>query len=722
MSDLDEQFLLEARELLAQAGEDLLALEREAASPERIDSLFRSLHTLKGSAGIMDLPPLGHLMHAAEDLLGAWRSGAAAPSLPFVDWLLAALDRTEGWLGDFEAAGRLRDEATDEAAELNAELAALRGKAQPEPTTGPPDWAEALLESVDQAPKGPVLAVEYVPRARCFFDGDDPIDLLRRLPGLIALRMEAREPWPPLEEMDPFACNLRFRALVGGDLSEARALFRFVADQVRIAPVEVHLPFLPSPSPLEEIILVEQRRLLDHVALGEGAAGRLVSAARAAANVLRASGKAEEAARVEVAGRAAVEAGAPDLLRAALDTSGAQASTHGPAAPSAMSLRVDPARVDALADLVGELIVAKNALAHLAAQRGKAADATAVLRAVEDQIAGLDRLTSGLQRAVLDIRMMSVAPVFRRFPRVIRDVARTLGKEVALILSGEDTELDKTLVEMLSEPLLHLVRNALDHGIETPPERLAAGKPAQGRLELRAFRSGDGVAIEIQDDGQGIDAEALRRSAVVRGLLPPDEAAALSDEDALQLVFRPGLSTAPAVTDLSGRGVGMDVVRSAVEAVGGRVRLSSSPGRGTICRIELPASLLATRLLVIRVGEERYGLPMDQTAETLRLPQGLVRPVQGGSAFVLRDRTVPLVKAADLLGQFHGTAKGDPLVIVLASAQGLIGLVVDAIEERLDAVVKRPEGLVAALPHLLGTTLRGDGQVLLVLDPEGLLA
>jgi len=327
MSDLDEQFLLEARELLAQAGEDLLALEREAASPERIDSLFRSLHTLKGSAGIMDLPPLGHLMHAAEDLLGAWRSGAAAPSLPFVDWLLAALDRTEGWLGDFEAAGRLRDEATDEAAELNAELAALRGKAQPEPTTGPPDWAEALLESVDQAPKGPVLAVEYVPRARCFFDGDDPIDLLRRLPGLIALRMEAREPWPPLEEMDPFACNLRFRALVGGDLSEARALFRFVADQVRIAPVEVHLPFLPSPSPLEEIILVEQRRLLDHVALGEGAAGRLVSAARAAANVLRASGKAEEAARVEVAGRAAVEAGAPDLLRAALDTSGAQAST-----------------------------------------------------------------------------------------------------------------------------------------------------------------------------------------------------------------------------------------------------------------------------------------------------------------------------------------------------------------------------------------------------------
>jgi len=722
MSDLDEQFLSEARDLLAQAGEDLLALEREPASPERIDSLFRVLHTLKGSAGIMDLAPLGRLMHAAEDLLGAWRSGARAPSPALVDWLLAALDRTDGWLVDFEVTGRLRDEASDEAAALDARLAALCGKPQSGPAVEPPHWAATLLGSVDPAPKGPVLAVEYEPRARCFFDGDDPIDLLRSLPGLIALRVEAREPWPPLEEMDPFACNLRFRALVEGDSSEAQALFRFVADQVRIVPVEARRPPRPSPTHLDEAVIEEQRRLVDEVAADDEAVGRLASAARAAANVLRAFGKAEEAARIEAAGRAAVAAGTPAPLRAALDASGGQAWSLGSTALSTMALRVDPARVDALADLVGELIVAKNALAHLAAQRGKTADAPAVLRALEDQVAGLDRLTAGLQRAVLEIRMMSVGPVFRRFPRVIRDAGRSLGKEVTLILTGEDTELDKTTVEMLSEPLLHLVRNALDHGIETPSERVATGKPALGRIELRAVRSSDGVAIEIEDDGRGIDAEALRRTAIARGLLPPEAATSLSDEDALQLVFRPGLSTAAEVTDLSGRGVGMDAVRSAVEAAGGRVRLSSRPGRGTTCRLELPAGLLATRLLLVRVGEDRFGLPMDRTAETLRLPRSHVRPIQGGSAFVLRDRTVPLVQAADLLGRSHGAADGDPLVIVVAAAQGPVGLVVDAIEERLDAVVKRPEGLVATLPHLLGTTLRGDGQVLLVLDPEGLLA
>lgn len=721
MNDLSEQFLSEARELLAQAGEDLLALERESAGPERIDRLFRALHTLKGSAGIMGLAPLGRLMHAAEDLLGAWRSGAAAPSLELVDWLLAVLDQTERWLRDFEVAGRLRDPAPEEAATLEARLTALQGEAKPISAEEPPDWAEAMLEAAAPAPGARMLAIEYVPRARCFFDGDDPIGLLRGLPGLLGLLVEPREPWPPLEDLDPFACNLRFRALAAGELSDAQALFRFVADQVRIVPIEVRPPSLRPSVHVEEAILAEQRRLLDETAFDGGAAGHLTSIARAAANALRASGKPEMAVRVEAAGRTAVEAEDPAPLRAALEAAALQDDAFGTLASPNMALRVDPARVDALADLVGELIVAKNGLAHLAARRGRMSGSAGLLVAWEDQVAGLDRLTAGLQRAVLDLRMMSVAPVFRRFPRVVRDAARALGKEVTLVLSGESTETDKATIEMLFEPLLHLVRNALDHGIETPQERQAAGKAAEGRLELRAVRSGDSVAIEIEDDGRGIDAEALRRTAVARGLLTSEEAAALSEEDALQLVFRPGLSTAATVTDLSGRGVGMDVVRSTIEAVGGRVRLSSRPGQGTIFRLELPANLLATRLLVIRVGGERYGLPMDRTSETLRIPREQVRSVQGGSAFVLRDRTVPFVRVSDLLDLRDGSAGGDPLVIVVATLQGPVGLAVDAIEERLDAVVKPPEGLVAALPHLLGTTLRGDGRVLLVLDPESLL-
>lgn len=722
MDALTEQFLIEARELIAQAVEDLLTLERDPADKARVERLFRAFHTLKGSAGIVGLPPLVRLTHAAEEVLDAWRAGRAQPSVALVDWALATLDLTEGWLGHYERSGDLPVEADEQVTSLLARQAGASGQPEAAASAGKPAWVEGMLADLGPGTTGPLLAIEYEPRPRCFFDGDDPIGLLRQLPGLLALGIEPREPWPPLEEADPFACNLRLRAISQAPMAEARTLFRFVADQVWIGEVDLPQPVDTDHDPLLEAILAEQVRLLGAPSDGDEAPGRLDSVARTAAGALRHFGDSDRARQVEAAGREALAKGDPQLLVAALRDQPFTSDAPDAIGSSGAALRIDPARLDVLADLSGEIIVARNALAFLVGQAEAGMPTADLLRGLRERGAEIDRLATRLQQGVMDLRLLPLGPVFRRFPRLVRETARELGKEAALVTRGEDTQVDKAIVDMLFEPLLHLVRNALDHGIEAPAERRAKGKPEKGVISLAARHQGERILIEVADDGQGMDEVAIRRAAVMRGLLSEDEAGALTREETLGLVFRAGFSTASQLSDLSGRGVGMDVVRTSVEAVGGRVELSSEPGQGTTCRLVLPIGMALTRVLVVRVGGERFGIPMDRAAGVLRLPRDAIHSVQGGRAFVLRERTVPMVALADLLGLPHGQTWDEIPTIVIASGQGAVGLGVDAFEERLDVALRPPEGVLAAMPNLLGTTMRGDGRVLLVLDPERLLA
>ncbi|MFH5923010.1 chemotaxis protein CheA [Roseomonas xinghualingensis] len=388
-----------------------------------------------------------------------------------------------------------------------------------------------------------------------------------------------------------------------------------------------------------------------------------------------------------------------------------------PVGTTGRSLRVDTVRIDALLDLVGELIVAKNGLGHLIAQMGEAEPRLA--RALGESQAEIGALAEAMHRTVLGVRMTPLARTFRRLPRLVREAASGLGKAAALDIRGEAVEADKAIVDGLFDPLLHLLRNALDHGIEAPAARTEAGKPVTGRITLEARSEGGGVAVEVTDDGRGIDPARIRRAAKERRLMPEAAIDALDDAAAIQLIFQPGFSTASAVTALSGRGVGMDAVRTAVEGLGGKVSLASRPGAGSTVRLLLPQGASVTTVLLVRMGTEVFGVPMEAIAETARIPAAGILPLRQGEAFVLRDRTVPLVRLPALLDRPAGPRGDIAQVLVIGAGAERIGVEVDGFAGRTDVLLRPLAGLLSGMPGLLGTALLGDGQVLMVLDlPE----
>jgi two-component system chemotaxis sensor kinase CheA len=343
-------------------------------------------------------------------------------------------------------------------------------------------------------------------------------------------------------------------------------------------------------------------------------------------------------------------------------------------------------------------------------------------REIKDQYAVIDRLAQEMQRAIMEVRLLPVSEVFERFPRLVRDLARKLDKHIELKVVGEDTAADKTIIEALADPLLHLVRNAIDHGIEAPRQRSNAGKPEVATIQLRASQEGGQVIIEVSDDGKGIDPAAIRAKAVEKGLISAEAAKAMADQDAIDLVFLPGFSTAEAVSDLSGRGVGMDVVRTAIAKINGRVSISSQKNVGTLVRLTLPLSMAITRVMTVEVGAGLYGVPMDGVVETVRVPKQRIRKIKQAETFALRDAIVPLVRLHTLLGIERGTREVEDEAVLVARVGGIvIGFVVDRFREGLDAILKPLAGVLAGVRGYAGSTLLGDGRVLLVLNLKELL-
>lgn len=384
------------------------------------------------------------------------------------------------------------------------------------------------------------------------------------------------------------------------------------------------------------------------------------------------------------------------------------ASTESPAA-ALRSLRIDPGRVDRLADLVDELVVAKNGLADLI---GGDVDADALRRSHE----AIDRITSGLHRGVMRLRLTPIAPVLRRLTRQGRDIAAALGKPAAIEVEGDTVEADKAVVDGLYEPLLHILRNALDHGVEDPDRRAASGKPELARIRIVAAQRGEDIEINVSDDGAGVDLERVRDVAVQRGLLAPAQAEEASSDDLLALIFAPGFSTAQTVSTVSGRGVGMDAVRAAVTDLGGRVVLSSEPGRGSTVTIILPLTLVMTRILVVEAGGDRFGIPISDVVETVSLAADAVVSVRHGRAFVLRDATLPLLDLGQIVGASAAGEREMLTTLIVSGPHGSVGLSVDRILERRDVVMRPLSGLLSRTPGIAGTTLLGDGRVLMVLD------
>lgn len=382
-------------------------------------------------------------------------------------------------------------------------------------------------------------------------------------------------------------------------------------------------------------------------------------------------------------------------------------------------LKVEQAKVDRLMDLAGQLVVAKNALPFVADEADRAGQRV-LSRRIKEEYAVISRVSEELQHAVMDVRMLPVSAVFARAPRLVRDLGRRLGKSVRLVQEGEETAADKDVIEVLAEPLMHLIRNSLDHGIETPADRVAAGKPAEATLELRAEPDGDAVVVEIRDDGRGIDVDAVKRRAYERGVIGETDLEGLDDDAAAQLVFAPGFSTAAQVSEVSGRGVGMDVVRSTIERLGGRVTLHNRPGQGLSVRLRLPLTMAISRVLLIAAAGQRFGVPIDDVIETVRVPRGQVSTVAGRPVLVLRERITPLADLAALLDLPPVTGTDEISVLVVRTPTGPLGLVVDRFHHDTDVILKPLEGLLVGTSGYCGTALLGDGLVLLVLDVKEL--
>jgi two-component system chemotaxis sensor kinase CheA len=388
------------------------------------------------------------------------------------------------------------------------------------------------------------------------------------------------------------------------------------------------------------------------------------------------------------------------------------------------TLKVDQEKIDRLMNLIGEMVVAKNALPYLAARAETVFGVRDLSREIKAQYAVINRVAEEMQDTIMQVRMMPVSFIFQRFPRMVRDISRKLGKEVELVLEGEATEADKNIIEALSDPLIHIVRNSLDHGLEMPDVRSAAGKPAIGKLLIRASQESDRVLIEIIDDGKGINPNVIKHKAYEKGLIDEATLERISDQDAVNLVFAAGFSTADVISDLSGRGVGMDVVRSAIEKVNGTVGIESETGKGTRLFMSLPLSMAVTNVMIIESNKQIFGVPMDLVVETVRVPRSQVRTIKQKLTTVLRGRIVPLLSLNELLAsdveQLPNEADEVATLIVRVHGEH-VGILVDNFRETVDIILKPMTGILGGLGGYSGAALLGDGSVLMVLNPRELI-
>ena len=641
--DLLDLFVEECSDLVTRAQDDLVALESRPSDAQLLDDLFRAVHTLKGSVAFFDWPFFLAMLHAAEDLLSAIRTGEKAFDASSVDALGACINQTEAWLTTLATTREIPANGEARAAPVTRALQEAMRSGEPETATVPPDAtadtliAAALHRGEPLPPR--LLHVQYIAPREAFLAGEDPVALAQQTPGLIELRVSAREPWASLNDYDPYACNLKLDMLSGASREEIEAAFSTASGDIRISPARA--PQESEPDGDFNLASGERR-----------------------------------------------------------------------------TLRVDAERIDALVHTIDELIVAKNALSQLALDT-QLFSGDELGQKIRDHQSAIGRLTARMHAAVTAMRLVPIGPAMRRLPRVTRDLAARLGKPLDFVLDCEEIEADKTIVDGLSEPLLHLVRNAVDHGVETAEQRLASGKPERARIVVRARRDGDQVLIRVEDDGRGIDPARIRDVARERALLPPGAIDALDDAHALDLVFRPGFSTASEISDVSGRGVGMDAVRSAVARLGGAVTIASTPGEGTSVSLSLPLSMVLTQIAVVECDGEMYGVPMDDIVELARVPAGDITNVRHGQAFFWRDKPVPVVSLESLLGHAEREVDANMRILVVRDGEESVGVSIARLVERIDAVVSPIGGLLSGIRGFSGTTLMGNGSVLIVLDiPE----
>jgi two-component system chemotaxis sensor kinase CheA len=726
-----QDFLVEAGEILEQLSEQLVELESRPDDMNLLNAIFRGFHTVKGGAGFLQLNELVECCHIAENVFDILRKGERRVDSELMDVVLEALDAVNGMFGEV----RERREPTPATPELLAALARLAEpagaepppapvqQAEPEPEPEPASVAasvasgditdsefEQLLDALGEAP-----ATNASPEPSAGGDEitDDEFEsLLDQLHGKGQFAGTVEPPVAAPVASAPAAAPAgdditddEFEAL----LDQLHGKGQFSAAAEAAAPVAA-VAAAPAPAG-DEITDDEFESLLDQLhGKGKFVPPSEPTPAPAAAEKPLATPKAAAPAAKPAAAKSEP---APAPARA--PAAAAPAADKAPAASEAeTTVRVDTARLDEIMNMVGELVLVRNRLVRLGLNSGD--------EAMSKAVSNLDVVTADLQTSVMKTRMQPIKKVFGRFPRLVRDLARNLKKEINLELVGEETDLDKNLVEALADPLVHLVRNAVDHGVETPEEREKAGKARAGRVVLSAEQEGDHILLSITDDGKGMDADVLRAKAVEKGLLDKDAADRLNEFECYNLIFAPGFSTKTEISDVSGRGVGMDVVKTKITQLNGTVNVFSQKGQGSKIIIKVPLTLAIMPTLMVMLENQAFAFPLVNVNEIFHLDLSRTNVVDGQEVVIVRDKALPLfyLKRWLVPQAFHeGQREGHVVILTVGSQR--IGFVVDQLVGQEEVVIKPLGKMLQGTPGMSGATITGDGRIALILDVPSML-
>ncbi|KAF5884052.1 chemotaxis protein CheA [Rhizobium sp. PEPV16] len=672
MSTLDPVavFRTEAAECLEAIEAGLLDLTHQLDNKDLVDAVFRGLHTLKGSGAMFGFEALAAFTHHCETAFDRVRKGEVAVTSELVAAVLAAQDHMRALVDQPDA------DHGDTGHKLLAQLQAAVGGKEAAPAAASAAIPVTAAVPEASAKKKNSWRIRFSLPANSMANGTNPLGLLDELRDLGECTVRANSSAiPPLDELTPTELHISWDVTLTSeqDRSAIDDVFIFVLDDMELSVQEISGQAAATAAPVEE----------------KAAPARVAAASAAPVS--------------------------PTTVAEFRPVEAVPAKREVPAAVSqakaAENVRVPAERLDELMDRVGELVIAQSRLSQLAS-----ASTDIALRSVSEEI---ERLSGELRDTMMVLRMVPVATLFSRFRRLVHDLARETGKVIELVTEGESTEVDKTVIERLADPLVHLVRNSIDHGLETPADRLASGKTEAGTVTLSARQAGGEVIISIKDDGRGINRERVRAKAESSGLIQPGQP--LSDSELLQLIFAPGFSTAAAITNLSGRGVGMDVVKKTVEALRGAIDIVSVPGQGSEVSLRIPLTLAIIDGLLVRVGSGRYVIPLSAVEECLELSLEEDLRSRGRSFISLRDSLVPFLRLRDL---FRTGTKPDvhQKVVVISTGTERVGLVVDQIIGDHQTVIKSMSKLHNNVATFSGATILGDGSVALILDVGHLVA
>jgi two-component system chemotaxis sensor kinase CheA len=673
MAQFHQVFFEESFEGLDAMESGLLNLDMGDVNVEEINTIFRAAHSIKGGSGTFGFTAVSDFTHVMETLLDEMRDGRRKVTQPVVNVLLEAVDCLRAMLQAIQNGGEVDQTkvATHKLA-LNAELNNSSSTNSPSPKDADknhPTHPSSTQTSSIQQISG--WSIAFSPHLQLLKTGNDPVRMFRELSTLGDLQVTVDlQGVPDIFELDPEQCHLSWKLDVNGTIAvtDIDEIFAWVEDDCDLSKQPIYaapdaVAKQPKSAPIAEVLTPEINAPLK-----------------------------------------AVEASV-------------EGKDSKSASKASSSIRVDTGKIDTLINMVGELVITQSMLSligeHFELKK---------LDQLKNGLSQLERHTRELQESVMNIRMLPISFVFSRFPRLAHDLSSKLGKKVELKLVGENTEVDKTVVELLSDPLVHLVRNSLDHGIEMPDVRLAAGKPETGTITLEAYHRGGNIVIEVKDDGKGLDKDKLRAKAIEKGLIQAD--AILTDKQTLELIFMPGFSTAEQVTDVSGRGVGMDVVRRNIQTLGGNIELISELGKGSTICIHLPLTLAILDGQSIAVGNETYIVPLGSIIESLNIQKDRVNRVAGkGETFLLRGKYIPIIRLHEIFNitSAKATKLTEGLLVVIEGQGVHCGLFVDDLLGQQQVVIKSLEANYRRVEGVSGATILGDGSVALILDIPGLV-